>query len=108
MEDIVQAHIQVQYNATKDIVGKLIYRAKDPFIITKDVGHNIFEVQRYDKPSSSKRKYKNSELYVLPPALFLSAPLDTINQQCLDSKYTPISNPLMGPLKFELCNDKWF
>ena len=107
MGDIVQAHIQVQYNATKGVVGKLSYRVKGPFVIIKDVGHNSFEVQRYDKLSSAKGKYKNSKLYLFPPALFPPAPLDTINQRYLDSEYTIIGNPLMGPLKFELYNDKW-
>ena len=97
----------MQYNATKCAVGKFIYRAKGPFVITKDVGHNSFEMQRCDEPSSTKRKYTNTEFYVLPPALFPSASLDTINQRYIDSKYTPVVNPLMGPLKFELYNDKW-
>ena len=76
---MAKAHIQVQYNATKGFVGKLSYRLKRPFVITKDVGHNSFDVQLYDEPSSAKIKYKNSELYVLTHALFLSTPLDTID-----------------------------
>ena len=57
VEDIVKAHIQVQYNATKGVVSKFSYRSRGPFVITKDIGHNSFEVQRYDEPSLAKRKY---------------------------------------------------
>ena len=42
----------------------------------------------------------------MPPALFLSAPLDTVDQRYIDSKYTLIVNPLMGTLKVELYNGK--
>ena len=68
--DIVKAYIQVQYNARKGVVGKLIYRANGPFVVTKDLSHNIFEVQQYDELSSAKRKYTNSKFYLLPPAFF--------------------------------------
>ena len=83
------------------------YKAKGLFIITSDLGHNSFEVQRYDKPSSAKRKYKNTELYLLPPALFPSKPLDTIDQRYLDSRNAPIVNPLKKTLRIELYNNKW-
>ena len=88
------------------MVSKLSYRVKGPFIITKDLGHNSFEVQRYDKPTSAKRKYKSPELYLLPPALFSSHPLDTIVQRYLNSTHAPIINPLMNSLQIELYNDK--
>ena len=60
--DAVKAHVQVNSVASKGVVSKLSYRAKGPFAITADLGHNSFEVQRYDNPSSAKRKYKNTEL----------------------------------------------
>ena len=105
--DVVKAHVQVNSVASKGVVGKLSYRAKGPFVITKDLGHNSFEVQSYDDPSSSNRKYKNTKLYLLPPALFLSHPLDTIDQRYLDSTHAPIVNPLKKSMKIDLYNDKW-
>ena len=103
---MVKAYIQVQSSADKGVVSKLSYRAKGPFIITKDLGHDSFEVQRYDNPTSAKRKYTSLELYLLAPALFPSQPLDTINQQYLNSTHDPIVNPLMKSLKIELYNNK--
>ena len=44
--DMVKAYVQVQSIAKRGIVGKLSYHAKGPFIITADLGHNIFEVQQ--------------------------------------------------------------
>ena len=104
--DVVKVDVQVQSIVNRGIVGNLSYRVKGPFIITADLGHNSFEVHRYDDPLSAKRKYKNTELYLLPPALFPSTPLDTIDQHYLDNQFAPIVNPLKGALKVELYNDK--
>ena len=70
--DVVKAHVQVQSNADNGVVGKLSYRARGPFIITTDLGGGSFEVQRYGDTAAATRKYKNTELYLLPPALFPS------------------------------------
>ena len=70
ISDVVKAHVQVKYVAGKGIVSKLSYQAKGPFVMTKDLGNNSFEVQCYDKPDGPFRKYKNTELYLLPPELF--------------------------------------
>ena len=68
--DVVKAHVQVNYVTDKGLVSKLIYKAKDPFTITADLGHHIFEVQPYDETNYAKRKYKNTEVY---PPFFISS-----------------------------------
>jgi len=93
--------------ASKGVVSKLSYRAKGPFSITADLGKNSFEVQQYDDPSSSKRKYKNTDIYLLPPALFPLQLFDTIEQRYLNSTYDPIVNPLKKSTKIELYSEKW-
>ena len=105
--NVVKAHAQVQSIDKRGIVGKLSYRAHCPFVVTADLWHSSFEVQRYNEPTSTKSKYKNCELYLLSPVLFPSDPLDTINQWYINSQYVPIANPLMGSLWVELYNDKW-
>ena len=60
--DVVKYRVQTQSIVKRGIVGKLSYGAKGPFIITADLGNGSFEVQRYDDPTSAKRKYKNTEL----------------------------------------------
>ena len=62
---------------------------------------------RYNDDTSVKRKYKTTELYLLPPALYPSSPLDTVDQRYLDSRYTPIVNHLKPPLRIEFYNDTW-
>ena len=99
-------HVQVYSRADTGLVGKLSYRAKGPYIITKDLGNNSFEVQRYGDEISAPRKYKNIELYLLPPALFPSAFLDTMDQCYLDCNNSPIVSPLLKPMRIELYNDK--
>ena len=105
--DVVKAHIQVQYFVGKGVVIKLSYRAKGPFVIIAALGRNSYEVQRYGKPKSATHKYKNTELCLLPPALFPLNPLDTVNQRYLSSTHTPICNPLMKSLQIELYNNTW-
>ena len=58
VRDVIKSHVQVNSVASKGVVSKLSYRAKGPFTITADLGKNSFEVQQYDDPSSSKKKYK--------------------------------------------------
>ena len=106
--DVVKAHVQVQSNASTGTVRKLSYRARGPFQIIRDLGHNSFEVQRYGKPDSQIRKYKSTELYLLPPAIFPSEPLDTVDQRYLSYEHAPIHNPLKKPLNIELYNSTYF
>ena len=54
--DVVKAHVQTQSIAKRGIVRKLSYSAKGMCIITAGLGHGSYEVQRYDDPTSSKRK----------------------------------------------------
>ena len=105
--DVVKAHVQVQSRADTGVVGKLSYRARGPFVITTDLGNGSSEVQRYGDSTSATRKYKNTELYLLPPALFPSEPLDLLDQKYLDCNHAPIVSPLLKPMQIELYNDKW-
>ena len=74
----------------------------------KDLGNNSFEVQRYGEEGSATRKYKNTELYLLPLAVFPSETLATMDQRYLDCNNSPIVSPLLKPMKIELYNNKWF
>ena len=105
--DVVKAHVQVQSNAERGIVGKLAYRARGPFLITKDLGGGSFHVQLYGDSSAPLRKYKNTELYLLPPVMFPSEVLDTVDQRFLDYEHAPVVSPLLKPMQIELYNDKW-
>ena len=106
--DIVKAHVQVQSNSSKGEVAKLSYRVRGPFTIVKDLGHGSFEVQPYNNPSAATRKYKSSDLYLLPPAIFPSEPLDFMDQRFLNFEHAPIVSPLSQPLKIEMYNEEWF
>ena len=75
--DTVKAHVQVQSTQELGVVGKLSYRARGPFRIVTVLGGNYFEVQKWKNPNAATRKYKATELYLLPPSLFPSEPLNT-------------------------------
>ena len=42
---VVKAHVQVQSENDSGIAKNISYQAKGPFIVTKDVHHNAFEVK---------------------------------------------------------------
>ena len=103
----MKAYVQVNSVASKGVVSTLSYKTKGPFVITADLSNNSFEVQSYNYPTSSERKYKNTELYFLPPTLFPSHLFDTIDLRYLNSAHTPIVHPLKKAIKIELYNEKW-
>ena len=92
--DVVKAHVQVQSKAASGEVEKLSYKARGPFIITKDLGFGSLEVAPYQDPTGARRKYKSTELYLLPPQLYPSEPLDTMDQRYLAYEHTPVVSPL--------------
>ena len=105
--DVVKAHVQVQSKSSIGQVGKLSYKARGPFQIIEDLGHGSYLVQRYNEPTASKRKYKATELYLLPPALFPADPLDTTYQRYLNYEHAPLQHPLQQALQIDLYNTKY-
>jgi hypothetical protein len=106
--DVVKAHVQVQSDVSKGEVKKLSYSARGPFTIIDNLGHGSFLVQPYNKPNAATRKYKATELYLLPPALYPSNPYDTIDQRYLNYEHAPILSPLAKSLNIEEYNSQWF
>ncbi len=106
--DVVKAHVQVKSNASTGTVEKLSYRARGPFVIVQDLGWDTFLVQPYNKPDAATRRYKSSQLYLLPPQLFPSNPLDTLDQRYINYEHAPIVLPLQQALNIESYNPTWF
>lgn len=49
-------------------------------------------------------KYRGCDLYLLPPSLYPSNPLDTMDQRYINFEHAPILNPLKKPLRIEINN----
>ena len=64
--DVVKIHVQVYSNAAKGVVGKLSYQGKGPFQIKEVLDATSYLVQRYNEEDALTRKYKGTELYLLP------------------------------------------
>ena len=92
--DAVTARITLQSNAEIGTVDMLSYREKGPFQIVKVLDADSYEVQNYGDPSSAKRKYKGTDLFILPPAIFPSEPLETTDYKYLNFEHVPLVNPL--------------
>jgi len=65
-------------------VGKLPYKVRRPFQIVEDLGNNSYHVQRYNYADSVVRKHKGTDLYLLPPAILPSDPVDTMDVRYLN------------------------
>ncbi len=59
--DVVKAHVQVNSNLNKGIVGKLSYQGRCPFQIKEVLEATSYLVQRCNCPDGPTRKYKGSE-----------------------------------------------
>ena len=106
--DVVKAHVQVQSNSSNGDVKKLSYQARGPFQIKETLDSDSYIVERYNSSSTSTRKYKGTELYLLPPALFPHEPVDTMDQRYLNFSHAPMASPLKRTLNIELYNDTYF
>lgn len=62
----------------------------------------------YNSLSTATRKYKGSELYLLPSTLFPHESVDTMDQRYLNFSHAPMASPLKQPLNSELYNDTYF
>ena len=62
--DVVKAHVQVNSNAAKGVVGKLSYQGRGPLQIKEVLDANSYLVQRYNKLDARTSKYKGTELYI--------------------------------------------
>ena len=92
--DVVRSHFQVNSNSELGLVQKLSYRERGIFQITAALGKNPYEVKRYNRPDSESRKYRGTELYLLPHRMFPHDPLDTTDQRYLNYNYAPVTSPL--------------
>ena len=106
--DVVKAHVQVQSKLATGEIGKFSYATRGHFIIVEDLGNDAYHVQRYNNKDSAIRKYKGTDLYLLPPAILPSDPLDTMNVRYLNYSNAPIVHPLKKALNIEVYNDMVF
>ena len=81
---VVKAHVQVQSNAATSAVKKVSYQARGSFQIKEILDGDSYLVTRYNSNASATRKHKGSELYLLPPNIFPSDPVDTLDQRYLN------------------------
>ena len=81
---MVKAHIQVQSKLDNGEVSKLSYIAHGPFQIVNDLIRDSYHVKRYNDASTAVSKYKGTDLYLMPPAIFPSDLLDTMDVRYLD------------------------
>ena len=83
-----------------------VYCTLDTDYNLKDLGNDSFEVQRYGTWTRLPGNIRTWSS-LLPPALFPSEALYTIDQRYLDCNHVPIVSHLLKPMLIELYKDKW-
>ena len=68
----MKARVQVQLKLDNKEVGKLSYRARVLFQIVEDLRSDSYHVKRNNDANYTVRKCEETDLYLLPPAIFPS------------------------------------
>ena len=87
---MVKSHIAVYSDADTNAMRNFSYQANVPFNIVEDLEHNSYAVCRYNYPESSVRKYRAQDFYPLPPHLFPSKELDTMDVIYFNYSHAPV------------------
>ena len=106
--DAVKSHVQVHSKSDTGEVSKLMNRNFGPFQIKTVLGNNIYEVHQYNYLTYGIHKLKGSEIYVLPPVIFLHKPIDTVDTKFLNYSNAPIVSSLQKYLNIQLYNNHFF
>ena len=93
---MVKDHIQVQSKLYNGEVGTLSLES------------DSYHVKRYNDTNAAVRKCKETDLYLLPPAILPNDPIGTMNVRYLNYSNAPIIFPLTKSLKIEMYNVTYF
>ena len=90
LKSVMHTKPMSKYNETRHWGSwKLVYWAHRPFHIKTFLGKKSYEVQSYNDPTYGICKYIGSELYLLPPVIYLMNPFKL---------WTPSSSTIQTPL----------
>ena len=79
--------------AKKRAVQKLSYQLRDKFEIIKYCGSNLYNVQWYNDANVIVRKYKGTNIYLLPPDIYPHETLDTIDEGYPSYEFSSVVSP---------------
>jgi hypothetical protein len=108
VNDVVSVRVQVQSDASRGRVLKMMYTSKGPFVLMSSLHNGSYMLQRWNKPDLALLKYHSSDMYLLPDGLQPSDPLDTPYLGYLNSSHDIIVNPLQPNLDINMFNEEWF
>ena len=72
------------------------------------LGNDLYHIQRYNVMDSAIKKIKGTDVYILPPIIFPSDPLDTMDIPYLNYSNVHIVSPVNNPLTIDMYNDMYF
>lgn len=107
VNDMVMAHVQVQSDKDKQVVGKLSIEARGPYRIVEDHGNGSYSVQQFDKPDVVIRKFMGQNLYALPPQILPCDDIDLPDFCYLNSDFAPVKHPFADSFNIENYNNMW-
>jgi hypothetical protein len=104
----VTVHIEVQSDASMNIMGKLLYKSKGPFVVKEIMGTGSDMIQRWKKENYPLSTYHRLGMYLLAPGILPCYPLDTPDLRYLNGSHGIVTNPLEPNLRVKFFNEQWF
>ena len=91
--DVVMVRSEVQNTKEKKVVAKLVYQTRRPYVIISKASLGTYNCRKYGKPDGSIKTFRTEDLYLLPPAIYPSEPIDTADLRYLNSDFAPLHHP---------------
>ena len=88
--DVVMVHSEIQSKKEKKIVAILLYQTRRPYVIISKASVGTYNCRKYGKPNGSIKRFHMEDLYLLPPAIYPTEPVDTTDLQYLNSDFAPL------------------
>ena len=102
------ACIIVHSKKKDNVVGKLLYQIRGPYIILDRLSLGTYNCRKYGKPTSAIKNIRTEDLYLLPPSIFPTESVDTSNLRYLISDSDPLHHHFAKDFNIGAYNTLWF
>ena len=106
--DVVMVHSEIQSKKEKKIVAILLYQTRRPYVIISKASVGTYNCRKYGKPNGSIKRFHMEDLYLLPPTIYPTEPVDTADLRYLNSDFAPLHHPFSKTFDIEAYNNRWF
>ena len=85
-----------------------MYQTQGPYVIISKASLGTYNCRKYGNPDGSIKQFRTEDLYLLPPAIYPSEPIDTAGLRYLNSDFALLHHPFSKTFDIEAYNTRWF